>query len=70
MRDTRVQSRETPSTLQARNALAAMVRAWRRERALRATIDKLASLGDHTLRDVGLHRGDIVAGVMRRSDES
>jgi uncharacterized protein YjiS (DUF1127 family) len=51
-----------------RDALAVMVRAWRRERALRATTELLASMNDHTLRDVGLARGELRDGVRRRAD--
>jgi uncharacterized protein YjiS (DUF1127 family) len=43
---------------------------WRRRRAeheLRSTVRQLAGLSDHTLRDIGLHRGDLVGGVRRPS---
>jgi uncharacterized protein YjiS (DUF1127 family) len=43
---------------------------WRRllaEHELRSTVRQLDGLSDHTLRDIGLHRGDIVGGVRRQS---
>lgn len=57
----------SPAALRPRDVLAAMVRAWRRERALRATVGRLAALDDHMLRDIGLSRGDIAAGVRRKA---
>jgi uncharacterized protein YjiS (DUF1127 family) len=40
-------------------------RGWRRERQLQATVATLNRLDDHLLRDIGLPRGDIEAGVRR-----
>jgi uncharacterized protein YjiS (DUF1127 family) len=38
------------------------------EHELRSAIRTLDGLSDHTLRDIGLHRGDIVSRVRRRAD--
>ena len=49
-------------------AFAAVAAGWnrfRRERELRATVETLHRLDDHLLRDIGLRRGDIEAGVRR-----
>jgi uncharacterized protein YjiS (DUF1127 family) len=37
------------------------------EHELRSVVRTLDCLSDHTLRDIGLHRGDIVAGVRARA---
>jgi uncharacterized protein YjiS (DUF1127 family) len=52
-----------------RAAAARLWRAWRRERALATTLGTLDPLSDAMLHDVGLHRGDLRGGVLRRSVE-
>jgi len=49
----------------ARDALAAYGEARRRAIAER----ELAQLSDHILRDIGLHRGEIHAGLLGRRDQ-
>lgn len=57
-----------PARTAPRLRLAAAVRAWaraiRRAHRIRVTVGRLRGLSDHTLRDIGLERGDIdPAGV-------